>query len=101
MGHKRRRWISNNTHVTTNNPTSLLTPELSSNFQFKITQNLLQGFGSLPNLRFVPHREDNREISNVAFRLQMPTVDQMESMYWDLVYAYENVPQEALTCKKR
>ena len=39
----------NNTHVTSNNPTTLLTPELSSNFQFKITQNLLQGFGSLPN----------------------------------------------------
>src|SRR5258708_23495878 len=32
----------NNTHVTTNSPTSLLTPDLSSNFHFKITQNLLQ-----------------------------------------------------------
>src|SRR6202041_3343150 len=28
----------NNTHVTTNNPTSLLTPDLSANFQVKITQ---------------------------------------------------------------
>src|SRR5580698_7239971 len=43
----------NNSHLTTNNTTSLLTPELSSNFQVRITQNLLQGFGSLPNLRFV------------------------------------------------
>ena len=82
----------NNTHVTTNNPTSLLTPELSSNFQFKITQNLLQGFGSLPNLRFVRIAKNNREISDVAFRLQViTTVDQIENMYWDLVYAYENV----------
>src|SRR5271166_6107982 len=82
----------NNTHVTSNNPTTLLTPELSSNFQFKITQNLLQGFGSLPNLRFVRIAKNNREISDVAFRLQViTTVDQIENMYWDLVYAYENV----------
>ena len=90
----------NNTHVTTNNPTSLLTPELSSNFQFRITQNLLQGFGSLPNLRFVRIAKNNREISDVAFRLQIiTTVDQIEDMYWDLVYAYENVrvQEEALT----
>ena len=90
----------NNTHVTTNNPTSLLSPDLSSNFQFRITQNLLQGFGSLPNLRFVRIAKNNREISDVAFRLQIiTTVDQIEDMYWDLVYAYENVrvQQEALT----
>jgi outer membrane protein TolC len=90
----------NNTHVTTNSPTSLLTPDLASNFQFRITQNLLQGFGSLPNLRFIRIAKNNREISDVAFRLQIiTTVDQIEDMYWDLVYAYENVrvQQEALT----
>jgi len=90
----------NNTHVTTNNPTSLLTPDLSSNFQFKLTQNLLQGFGTLPNTRFIHIAKNNREISDVAFRLQIiTTVDQIENMYWDLVYAYENVrvQQEALT----
>lgn len=90
----------NNTHLTTNNPTSLLTPQLGSSFQFRITQNLLQGFGSLPNLRFIRIAKNNREISDVAFRLQIiTTVDQIENMYWDLVYAYENVrvQEEALT----
>jgi len=90
----------NNTHVTTNSPTSLLTPDLGSNFQFRVTQNLLQGFGSLPNLRFISIAKNNREISDVAFRLQIiTTVDQIENIYWDLVYAYENlrVQQEALT----
>ena len=89
----------NNTHLTTNNTTSLLTPQLGSSFQFKITQNLLQGFGSLPNLRFIHIAKNNREISDVAFRLQIiTTVDQIENIYWDLVYAYENVrvQQEAL-----
>jgi outer membrane protein TolC len=90
----------NNTHLTTNSPTSLLTPDLSSNFQVKVTQNLLQGFGSLPNTRFIRIAKNNREISDVAFRLQViTTVDQIENIYWDLVYAYENVrvQEESLT----
>src|ERR1700722_13192516 len=90
----------NNTHLTTNSPTSLLTPDLSANFQVKITQNLLQGFGAGPNLRFIRIAKNNREISDVAFRLQIiTTVDQIENMYWDLVFAYENlrVQEEALT----
>jgi outer membrane protein len=90
----------NNSHIATNSPESMLAPEVNSNFQFRITQNLLQGFGSLPNLRFIRIAKNNREISDVAFRLQIiTTVDQIEDMYWDLVYAYENVrvQQEALT----
>jgi len=90
----------NNSHLTTNNPTSLLTPQLGSNFQFRFTQNLLQGFGFLPNQRFIRIAKNNREISDVAFRLQViTTVDQVENMYWDMVYAYENVrvQRESLT----
>src|ERR1700726_2790477 len=89
----------NNTHVTTNNPTTLLSPDLSANLQFRLTQNLLQGFGFLPNTRFIRIAQNNRKISDVAFRLQViTTVDQIENMYWDLVYAYENVKvqEEAL-----
>jgi len=96
--------LFNNTHVTTNNPTSLLTPQLGSNFQFRFTQNLLQGFGFLPNTRFIRIAKNNREISDVAFRLQViTTVDQIENMYWDLVYAFENVrvQKEALTYGQR
>jgi outer membrane protein len=90
----------NNSHVTSNNPISLLTPLVGSSFQFRFTQNLLQGFGFLPNTRFIRIARNNREISDVAFRLQIiTTVDQIENMYWDLVYAYENVrvQQESLT----
>lgn len=90
----------NNTHLTSNNPTNLIIPQLGSTFQARITQNLLQGFGFLPNTRFITIAKNNREISDVAFRLQViTTVDQIENMYWDLVYAYENVrvQQESLT----
>jgi outer membrane protein len=90
----------NNTHITSNLPSAEFSPLISSNFQVRLTQNLLQGFGALPNLRFIRIAKNNREISDVAFRLQIiTTVDQIEDMYWDLVYAYENVKvqQESLT----
>jgi len=96
--------VFNNTHLTTNNPTSLLTPQLGSNFQFRFTQNLLQGYGFLPNARFIRIARNNREISDVAFRLQViTTVDQIENMYWDLVFAFENVrvQQESLAYAQR
>jgi outer membrane protein TolC len=82
----------NNTHTTTDSPTSTYTPFLSSGFQFRVTQHLLQGLGLAPNTRFIRIAKNNREISDVAFRLQtITTVDQIENMYWDLVFAYENV----------
>ena len=90
----------NNTHSTSSNPTVTYTPALTSGFQFKVSQQLLQGFGSLANTRFIQIAKNNREISDVAFRLQViTTVDQIENLYWNLVYAFENVrvQQEALT----
>jgi len=94
----------NNTHITTSNPTSSYTPSIGSNFQVKVSQELLQGFGFLANTRFIRIAKNNREISDVAFRLQIiTTVDQIENLYWNLVYAYENVKvqQEALAFAQR
>jgi outer membrane protein len=68
------------------------TNQYISNFRAQATQHLLQGFGFAPNTRFIQIAKNNREISDVAFRWQITnTVDQIENMYWDLVYAYENV----------
>ena len=94
----------NNIHTTTNNPTTTYSPYVASGFQFRVTQQLLQGFGFLPNTRFIRIAKNNREISDVAFRLQvLTTVDQIENLYWDLVYAYENVrvQQDALAFAQR
>jgi outer membrane protein len=94
----------NNTHTTTNNPFTTYTPLVTSGFKFQLTQQLLQGFGFLPNTRFIRIAKNNREISDVAFRLQViTTVDQIENLYWNLVYAYENVrvQQEALAFAQR
>jgi outer membrane protein len=94
----------NNTRGTTNSFFSSLSPSLNSGFKATITQHLLQGFGLAANTRFIRIAKNNRELSDVAFRLQIiTTVDQIENMYWDLVYAYENlrVKQESLTFSER
>ncbi len=81
----------NNTRVNADNPYNAFAPVLNSSFQFKLTQHLLQGLGFAANNRFIQIAKNDREISDVGFRLQIiTTVDQIENMYWDLVYAYEN-----------
>jgi outer membrane protein len=89
----------NNSRTTSNSSFTTVSPALSSNFDFRLTQHLLQGFGFLPNDRLIRITKNNREISDVAFRLQViTTVDQIENLYWNLVFAYENVrvAQESL-----
>jgi outer membrane protein TolC len=82
----------NNTRATTNNIFTSLSPQLNSNFRATVTQHLLQGLGFAPNQRFIRIARNNRELSDVAFRLQVTdSVDQIENIYWDLVFAYENV----------
>src|SRR5262249_5475216 len=94
----------NNSRVTTNSAFQTVSPALNSSFQFRLTQHLLQGFGFAANNRFIKIAKNNRELSDVAFRLQIITsVDQIENMYWDLVYAYENqrVKQESLAFSQK
>src|SRR5271168_4817388 len=90
----------NNTRIATGNaPFTTLSPQLNSSFNFQLTQHLLQGFGLAANNRFISIAKNDRELSDVAFRLQViTTVNQIETMYWDLVYAYENarVQKESL-----
>jgi outer membrane protein TolC len=88
-----------NNRQTTNGPFTTLSPVINPAFTFRLTQHVLQGFGFAPNNRFIRIAKNNREITDVAFRLQIiTTVDQIENMYWDLVFAYENVrvQQESL-----
>src|SRR6202047_3377061 len=82
----------NNTRTTTNSIFTSLSPQLNSNFKATVTQHLLQGLGFAPNQRFIRIAKNNRELSDVAFRLQVTdSVDQIENIYWDVVFAYENV----------
>jgi len=89
----------NNSRVVSNSAFTSVSPSLGSSFRAELTQHLLQGFGFAPNDRFIRIAKNNREVSDVAFRLQViTTVDQIENMYWKLVYAYEylRVQKESL-----
>jgi outer membrane protein len=93
-----------NNRVTSNSGFQSVSPALNSGFQFRLTQHLLQGFGFAPNTRFIRIAKNTREVADVAFRLQIiTTVDQIENMYWDLVFAYENlrVKQESLAFSEK
>src|SRR5579871_1972343 len=81
----------NNNRITSNVPFNTYSPVINSSLRVQVTQHLLQGFGFPSNTRFIHIARNNRELSDVAFRLQViDTVDQIENIYWDLVYAYEN-----------
>jgi outer membrane protein TolC len=81
-----------NSRTTSNAQFNSLSPALTSGFRVTVRQHLLQGFGFTPNQRWIHIARNNREIMDVAFRLQvMTTVSQIENIYWDLVNAYENV----------
>jgi outer membrane protein TolC len=80
----------NNSRQTTNSPFFTLSPVLSSAFRFSFQQELLAGFGLGPNLRYLRIANNNKKISDIAFKDQVvATVTQIENIYWDLVNAYQ------------
>ena len=94
----------NNSRQTTNSTFTNLSPQVTPSFRAQFTQHLLQGLGFAANKRFIVIAKNNRELTDVAFRLQVTTtVDQIQNMYWDLVNAYENVKvqQDALALAEK
>ncbi len=80
----------NNNRQTTNSPFFNLSPALGSMYRFSFQQELLSGFGFGPNLRYLHIANNNKKISDIAFKDQViATVTQIENIYWDLVNAYE------------
>ena len=65
---------------------------LNSNFKATVTQHLLQGAGIWVNKRFMYQALNDRRITDSSFRQQiLYTVNQVETIYWGLVQAYEDV----------
>jgi outer membrane protein TolC len=81
----------NNSRVTTNNPFTDYSPDITTSFRATVTQHLLQGFGPGINGRFILQAKNDRRITDSAFRQQvLYTVNQVENIYWGLVSAYED-----------
>jgi len=82
----------NNNRTINNEILDVLNPALNSNALLSLRQHLLQGFNIASNRRFMRIARNNRQISDVALRLQViTTVTQIENMYWTLVETYEDV----------
>jgi outer membrane protein len=82
----------NNQRLTTNSELYTYSPLFSSSFQATVTQQLLQGAGIWVNKRFMYQALNDRRITDSSFRQQiLYTVNQVESIYWGLVQAYEDV----------
>lgn len=80
----------NNNRQTTNSPFFNLSPVLTSMYRFSFQQQLLAGFGFGPNLRYLRIANNNKKISDIAFKDQVgTTITQIKNIYWDLVNAYE------------
>ena len=81
-----------NQRITTDSPFTVYSPQLNSVFKATVTQHLLQGAGIWINKRFMYQAINDRRITNSSFRQQiLYTVNQVESIYWGLVGAYEDV----------
>jgi outer membrane protein TolC len=82
--------VWNNNRQTTNSPNNAFSPQFTSFMQVYLQQQLLAGFGTGPNLRFLHIARTNQKISDIAFRAQViATVTQICDVYWDLVNAYD------------
>jgi outer membrane protein TolC len=79
-----------NNRQTTNSPLFNVSPALSAQYRFTLQQQLLSGFGFGPNLRYLRIANNDKKISDIAFKSQViATITQIENIYWDLVNAYE------------
>jgi outer membrane protein TolC len=81
----------NNERQTVNSPLQLLNPSITANYRILVQQQLLQGFGFAPNLRFLRFAKNNQKLTEVTFRSQIDyTITQVENIYWDLVNAFQD-----------
>ncbi|HTV66503.1 MAG TPA: TolC family protein [Bryocella sp.] len=79
-----------NNRQTSNSVFNSINPNLNSFYRITIQQQLLAGFGTGPNLRYLRIAKNNKKISDIAFKSQViATVTQIADIYWDLVSAYE------------
>jgi outer membrane protein TolC len=89
---------------TVNSTFQQLNPTLTAYYRFTVRQQLLQGFGFSPNLRWLRLAKNNRKFTEINFRQQIDlTITQIENLYWDLANAYqdEQVKERSLAFAER
>ncbi len=88
----------NNTRSSLNFAANLFNPYSESFLTVQVTQPLLNGFGKLPNTRFILEAKNTVKVGESQFAQQViNTVTQVSNDYWELVFARENVKVEQAT----
>ncbi len=81
--------------TTTNSPQVFFNPALNPVLTATLSQPLLNGFGTLPNTRYIIEAKNSIKASNSVFAQQIiTTVTQTSIDYWELVYDRGNVGVE-------
>ena len=84
-----------NTRSTSSIPINLFNPANQSTLTIQITQPLLNGFGRIPNIRYILEAKNTIKVGESQFAQQViTTVTQVATDYWELVFARENVKVE-------
>ncbi len=94
----------NNSTITNNSLRADFNPATNASLGFSFTQHLLQGFGWAVNSRQIRIARNNREVSDLTFKLQViTTVTAVIELYWDLVSFNQNVKvaQDALNASQK
>lgn len=83
---------------STSIPIDLFNPYVQSTMTVQLTQPLLNGFGRLPNTRYIIEAKNTVQVGQSQFRQQViNSVTTIAHDYWELVYARENVKVEQVT----
>jgi len=78
---------------------NIINPYVQSSLNVSIQQELLNGFGLVPNTRFIKINRNNKQISDLQFQqLVITTITNVEGDYWNYVFTIQNigVAQQAL-----
>jgi outer membrane protein TolC len=82
----------NNNRQSTTSASQFFNPSVQSFVAFAFQQPLLNGFGFVSNKRGLRLARNNKRIADLAFNNQViVTVSSVQNMYWDLVFAREDV----------
>jgi outer membrane protein TolC len=88
----------NNGRTSSTQSANVFNPSLSSTLAVSITQPLLNGFGFLPNERFIIEAKNTVKIGEWGFKLAVINdVSTTADDYWNLVFARQNVQVEQQT----
>ena len=80
---------------TSNEPDLFFNPAITPVLTATLSQPLLNGFGILPNTRYIIEAKNNIKVANSQFAQQViATVTQTSNDYWELVFDRENVKVE-------